>query len=159
MVGFVPRHALIDAAPRKRVKYEAKYADIMYGFLRFTLSSFGELEKDATALLKRILKFFVTQYIGAHAAIHIFSRIRFDIAKGVGAQIVSRLLTIFIFLIAVVSAAIGGSMEYFIIKSGFYDKVTVLESEKKAWENSPEAQAMREALNPWRKADDATKHS
>ncbi|PWA90202.1 hypothetical protein CTI12_AA102440 [Artemisia annua] len=39
------------------------------------------------------------------------------------------------------------------------DKVTVIESEKKAWENSPEAQAMREALNPWRKADDATKHS
>ena len=31
------------------------------------------------------------------------------------------------------------------------DKVTVLESEKKAWESSPEAQAIREALNPWRK--------
>lgn len=30
------------------------------------------------------------------------------------------------------------------------DKVTVLESEKMAWENSPEAQAIREALNPWR---------
>ncbi|OMO98381.1 hypothetical protein COLO4_13955 [Corchorus olitorius] len=33
------------------------------------------------------------------------------------------------------------------------DKVTVLESEKRAWENSPEAQAMREALNPWRNQD------
>ncbi|MFS8014559.1 hypothetical protein Hanom_Chr15g01345941 [Helianthus anomalus] len=33
------------------------------------------------------------------------------------------------------------------------DKVTVLESEKRAWENSPEAQAMREALNPWRNTD------
>ncbi|KAI3687279.1 hypothetical protein L1987_80973 [Smallanthus sonchifolius] len=62
--------------------------------------------------------------------------------------------------IAVVSAAIGGSMEYFMIKSGFYDKVTVLESEKRAWENSPEAQAMREALNPWRDTDaNARKHS
>ncbi|KVH89829.1 uncharacterized protein LOC112521430 [Cynara cardunculus var. scolymus] len=62
--------------------------------------------------------------------------------------------------IAVVSAAIGGSMEYFMIKTGFYDKVTVLEAEKKAWENSPEAQAMREALNPWRKLDvDERKHS
>jgi len=30
------------------------------------------------------------------------------------------------------------------------DKVTVLESEKRAWENSPDAQAIREALNPWR---------
>ncbi|CAI9270903.1 unnamed protein product [Lactuca saligna] len=61
--------------------------------------------------------------------------------------------------IAVVSAAIGGSMEYFMIKTGFYDKVTVLESEKKAWENSPEAQAMREALNPWRNIDANAKKS
>lgn len=35
------------------------------------------------------------------------------------------------------------------------DKVTVLESEKMAWENSPEAQAIREALNPWRNSDAA----
>ncbi|GJN28508.1 hypothetical protein PR202_gb16641 [Eleusine coracana subsp. coracana] len=34
------------------------------------------------------------------------------------------------------------------------EKVTVLESEKRAWESSPEAQAMREALNPWRKHDE-----
>jgi len=33
------------------------------------------------------------------------------------------------------------------------DKVTVLESEKRAWENSPEAQAIREALDPWRNND------
>lgn len=33
------------------------------------------------------------------------------------------------------------------------DKVTVLESEKSAWENSPEAQAIREALDPWRNND------
>lgn len=33
------------------------------------------------------------------------------------------------------------------------DKVTVLESEKRAWENSPEALAVREALNPWRHID------
>ncbi|XP_022854480.1 uncharacterized protein LOC111375811, partial [Olea europaea var. sylvestris] len=55
--------------------------------------------------------------------------------------------------IALVSATIGGSMEFFMIKTGFYDKVTVLESEKRAWENSPEAQAVREALNPWRDHD------
>ncbi|KAM7463031.1 hypothetical protein LguiA_031152 [Lonicera macranthoides] len=52
--------------------------------------------------------------------------------------------------IAITSAMVGGSMEFFMLKTGFYDKVTVLESEKKAWESSPEAQAMREALNPWR---------
>nr|POF25516.1 hypothetical protein CFP56_39118 [Quercus suber] len=34
-----------------------------------------------------------------------------------------------------------------------YDKVTVLESEKRAWENSPEAQAIREALDPWKNND------
>ncbi|KAL9304066.1 hypothetical protein ACSQ67_021329 [Phaseolus vulgaris] len=35
------------------------------------------------------------------------------------------------------------------------DKVTltVLESEKRAWENSPDAQAIRQALNPWRQID------
>jgi hypothetical protein len=37
------------------------------------------------------------------------------------------------------------------------EKVTVLESEKRAWESSPEAQAMREALNPWRKHDEQQK--
>lgn len=33
------------------------------------------------------------------------------------------------------------------------DKVTVLESEKRAWENSLEAQAIRDALNPWKDRD------
>ncbi|PRQ39039.1 hypothetical protein RchiOBHm_Chr4g0420661 [Rosa chinensis] len=55
--------------------------------------------------------------------------------------------------IAFGSALIGASMEFFMIKTGFYDKVTVLESEKRAWENSPEAQAVREALNPWTNRD------
>lgn len=55
--------------------------------------------------------------------------------------------------IAVVSAMIGGSMEFFMIKTGFYDKVTVLEAEKRAWENSPEAKAVRDSLNPWRHHD------
>nr|GFB91753.1 hypothetical protein [Tanacetum cinerariifolium]GFB92678.1 hypothetical protein [Tanacetum cinerariifolium] len=35
MVYFVPGRAVIDAAHRKRVKYEAKCADIGYGFLPF----------------------------------------------------------------------------------------------------------------------------
>ncbi|KAL0928544.1 hypothetical protein M5K25_000435 [Dendrobium thyrsiflorum] len=37
---------------------------------------------------------------------------------------------------------------------GSDDKVTVLESEKRAWESSLEAQAMKEALNPWRRLDE-----
>ncbi|GJV93946.1 hypothetical protein Tco_1541759 [Tanacetum coccineum] len=60
---------------------------IGYGFLPFSFSSFGELEKDEVALLKRIRKFSMTQYIGARAAIHIFNRISFTITKGVGTQI------------------------------------------------------------------------
>ncbi|GJU20705.1 hypothetical protein Tco_1154047 [Tanacetum coccineum] len=95
MVDFVPGRAVIDAAHRKRVKYEAKCANIGYGFLPFSFSSLGELEKDAVTLLKRIRKFSVTQDIGARAAIHIFNRISFAIAKGVGAQLVSRLPTNF----------------------------------------------------------------
>ncbi|GJY92727.1 hypothetical protein Tco_0508509 [Tanacetum coccineum] len=62
--------------------YEAKCADIGYGFLSFSFSSFEELEKDAVPLLKRIRKFSVAQDIGARAAIHIFNRISFAIAKG-----------------------------------------------------------------------------
>ncbi|GKD00946.1 hypothetical protein Tco_1171220 [Tanacetum coccineum] len=50
----------LDVSHRKRVKYEAKCADIGYGFLPFSFSSLGELEKDAVTLLKRIRKFSVT---------------------------------------------------------------------------------------------------
>ncbi|GJY10214.1 hypothetical protein Tco_0378399 [Tanacetum coccineum] len=83
----MPGHAVIEAAQRKRVKYEAKCADIKYGFIPFSFSSLGELEKDAVTLLKRIRKFSFTQYIGARTVVHIFSRISFAIARGVGAQI------------------------------------------------------------------------
>ncbi|MQL96304.1 hypothetical protein Taro_028977, partial [Colocasia esculenta] len=61
--------------------------------------------------------------------------------------------------IAAVSALCGASMELFMIHTGFYDKVTVLESEKRAWESSPEGQAIKEALNPWRSHDSETKKS
>ncbi|GKC60615.1 hypothetical protein Tco_1088213, partial [Tanacetum coccineum] len=66
-------------------------ADIGYGFLPFSFSSLGELETDAVTLLKRVQNFSMAQDIGARAAGHIFNRIGFSIAKGVGAQIVSRL--------------------------------------------------------------------
>nr|GEZ09484.1 hypothetical protein [Tanacetum cinerariifolium] len=95
MVDFVPGHAVIDATHRKRVKYEAKCAGIRYGFLPFSLSSLGELDKDAATLLKRIRKFSVTHDNRARVVVHIFNRINFAIAKGVGAQLVSRLLTNF----------------------------------------------------------------
>ncbi|GKC64104.1 hypothetical protein Tco_1096702 [Tanacetum coccineum] len=65
MVDFVPGHVVIDATHRKRVKYEAKCANIRYGFLPFSFSSLGELEKDAMTILKRIRKFSMTQDIGA----------------------------------------------------------------------------------------------
>ncbi|KAG5386572.1 hypothetical protein IGI04_038042 [Brassica rapa subsp. trilocularis] len=58
--------------------------------------------------------------------------------------------------IGIGSAIVGGGMEFFMINTD--DKVTVLEAEKRAYENSPEAQAVREALNPWRNKDaEATK--
>ncbi|GKF23736.1 hypothetical protein Tco_0076058, partial [Tanacetum coccineum] len=91
MVDFVPGRAVIDVAQRKRGKYMAKCAAIGYGFIPFSFSSLGELEADAVTLLKRIRKFSMAQDIGARAAVHIFNRISFAIAKGVGAQIVSRL--------------------------------------------------------------------
>ncbi|GKE11358.1 hypothetical protein Tco_1414909, partial [Tanacetum coccineum] len=68
MVDFVPGRAVIDVAQSKR-------------------------EVGAVTLLKRIQKFTMAQDIGARVAVHIFNRISFAIAKGVGAQIVSRLPT------------------------------------------------------------------
>ncbi|GKD40247.1 hypothetical protein Tco_1260454, partial [Tanacetum coccineum] len=91
MSDFAPGRAVTDAAHRKRGKYMAKCADIGYGFLPFSFSSLGELETDAVTLLKRVRNFSMAQDIGARAAGHIFNRIGFSIAKGVGAQIVSRL--------------------------------------------------------------------
>ncbi|GJW72248.1 putative reverse transcriptase domain-containing protein [Tanacetum coccineum] len=91
MVDSVPGRSMIDAAQRKRDKYMAKCATIGYEFLSFSFSSLGELEVDAVTLLKQIQKFSIAQDIGARAAIYIFNRISFAIAKGVGAQIVSRL--------------------------------------------------------------------
>ncbi|GKE20373.1 hypothetical protein Tco_1431885 [Tanacetum coccineum] len=90
MTDFVPGRAVIDAAQRKRGKYLDKCAAFGYGFLPFSFSSLGELEANAVTLLKQIRKFSMVQDIGARAAIHIFNRISFAIAKGVGAQIVSR---------------------------------------------------------------------
>ncbi|GKD42241.1 putative reverse transcriptase domain-containing protein, partial [Tanacetum coccineum] len=87
MVDFVPGQAVIDATQRKRDKYMAKCTAIGYGFLPFSFSSLGELEADAVTLLKRIRKFSMAQDIGARAAVHIFNRISFAIAKGeIGAR-------------------------------------------------------------------------
>nr|GEZ52415.1 hypothetical protein [Tanacetum cinerariifolium] len=83
MVDFVPGRAVTEAAQRKRIKYEAKCADIGYGCLSFSFSSFGELKKDVVTLLKRIRKFSMAQDIGARAAVHILNRISFSIAKEV----------------------------------------------------------------------------
>ncbi|GKB71596.1 hypothetical protein Tco_0933008 [Tanacetum coccineum] len=91
MADFVPCRVMVDVAQRKHVKYMAKCAAIVYGFLSFSFSSFRELEEDAVTLLKWIQKFSMVQDIGGRAAVHIFNRISFAIAKGVGAQIVSRL--------------------------------------------------------------------
>ncbi|GKE55975.1 hypothetical protein Tco_1495160, partial [Tanacetum coccineum] len=87
MVDFVPGRAVIDAAQSKHGKYMAKCAAIGFGFLPFSFSSLGKLEADAVTLLKRIRKFSMGQDIGARAAVHIFNKISFAIAKGVEAQI------------------------------------------------------------------------
>ncbi|XP_071714679.1 uncharacterized protein [Rutidosis leptorrhynchoides] len=93
---FVPGRAVVEAARRKRVKYESCCQAIGYGFIPFSFSSLGELEKEAVSLLKRVQKSSMAQDIGAGAAAHIFTRIGFAIARGVGAQIVSRLPTNFL---------------------------------------------------------------
>ncbi|GJR30788.1 ribonuclease H-like domain-containing protein [Tanacetum coccineum] len=67
MTDFVPGRAMIDVAHCKRVRGRRDY------------------------MLKRIRKFSMAQDIGTRVDVHIFNRISFAIAKGVGAQIVFRL--------------------------------------------------------------------
>ncbi|GJU81397.1 hypothetical protein Tco_1283762 [Tanacetum coccineum] len=82
IADFILGRAVIDVAQRKRGNYMAKCAAIGYGFLPFSFSSLGGLEADAVTLLKRIRNFSMAQDIGARAAVHIFNRISFAIAKG-----------------------------------------------------------------------------
>nr|GEU29691.1 hypothetical protein [Tanacetum cinerariifolium] len=99
MADFVPGHVAIDVAQRKRIKYMSKCTAIGYGFLPFSFSTLVELEDDAVTLLKRIvliglvslLLLSMTHDIGARATSHSFNMIDFVIAKGVRAQIFSRL--------------------------------------------------------------------
>ncbi|GJT30281.1 putative reverse transcriptase domain-containing protein [Tanacetum coccineum] len=72
MADFLPGRAVIDAAQCKWCKYMTKCAYIGYGFLPFSFSSFGELEKDAVTLLKRVWKFCMAQDIGARSAVFTF---------------------------------------------------------------------------------------
>nr|GFA76424.1 hypothetical protein [Tanacetum cinerariifolium] len=81
MVDFAPGRAVIDAAQRKRVKYEAKCATVRCGFLSFSFSFLGELKGDVVTLLKRIRKFSMAQDIRTRATVHIFYRIGFAVAK------------------------------------------------------------------------------
>ena len=92
---FAPGRVVIDAAQRKCAKYQVACASLGYGFLPFSFSSLGELDAGAVTLLKRIQKFSLALDAGARAAAFIFTRLSFSIAKGVGAQIVSRLPTNF----------------------------------------------------------------
>ncbi|GKA75156.1 hypothetical protein Tco_0781534 [Tanacetum coccineum] len=64
MTVFVPDGVVIDAAQRKRVKYDTKCSTIGYDFLPFSFSSLEELEEDTVTLLKRIRKFSMTQDLG-----------------------------------------------------------------------------------------------
>ncbi|CAA0838451.1 Cytokinin riboside 5-monophosphate phosphoribohydrolase LOG3, partial [Striga hermonthica] len=57
MSDFVPGRVVVDAAQRKRAKYDALCATKGYGFLPFSFSSLRELHTEAIGLLKRIQKY------------------------------------------------------------------------------------------------------
>ncbi|GKE86221.1 hypothetical protein Tco_1559963 [Tanacetum coccineum] len=69
--SWAPGVALHTAVEEEKEEYEAKCATIRYGFLSFSFSSLGELEKDTVTLLKRIRKFFMNQDIGTRAIVHL----------------------------------------------------------------------------------------
>ncbi|KAL6542957.1 hypothetical protein OROHE_010477 [Orobanche hederae] len=96
MLDFVSGQVVAEAAKRKCVKYRDLCAAKRYGFLHFSFSTLEELDADVVALLVRVRSFALAQDAGARVAHHIFSRISFAIAKGMGAQLVSRLPTNFV---------------------------------------------------------------
>ncbi|GJX87103.1 hypothetical protein Tco_0339117 [Tanacetum coccineum] len=96
--SWAPGVALHNAVEKKKRKYASICEENGYKFIPFAFFTFGEfntealdtlsqLEKDAVILLKHIRKFSLAQDIRARAAVYIFNRISFAIAKGVGAQI------------------------------------------------------------------------
>nr|GEW54314.1 CAAX amino terminal protease [Tanacetum cinerariifolium] len=89
IVGIKHRHNIVrDTLVNICFRSEIS-AEIGYGFLLFSFSSFGELEGGAVTLLKWIRKFSVTQDIRARTAVYIFSRISFAIARKVAYTIVA----------------------------------------------------------------------
>ncbi|XP_056683636.1 uncharacterized protein [Spinacia oleracea] len=62
--GFVPCRVVAVAAQRKQDKYGARCRALGYGFFPFSFSSFGELEKGAVSLLKRVQTYSRAQDIG-----------------------------------------------------------------------------------------------
>ncbi|KAL6497080.1 hypothetical protein OROGR_029009 [Orobanche gracilis] len=96
MMDFVPGQVVAKAVKRKCEKYRDLCAAKGYGFLPFSFSTLEELDADAVALLVRVRGFTLAQDAGARASHHIFSRISFAIAKGVGVRLVSRMPTNFV---------------------------------------------------------------
>jgi hypothetical protein len=93
---FSPGRCVLEAAQRKCVKYREVCSAAGYSFLPFSFSTFGELDADAISLLGRIRTVSLSLDTGSRVAAYIFSRICFAIARGVGAQLVSRLPTNFL---------------------------------------------------------------
>ncbi|KAL6522079.1 hypothetical protein OROMI_031956 [Orobanche minor] len=91
LASFAPGRCVLEASRRKCAKYRDVCSTAGYGFLPFSFSSFGELDGDAVALLGRIRSFSLALDSSSRLAAHIFTRVCFSIAKGVGAQLVSRL--------------------------------------------------------------------
>ncbi|GJW35682.1 hypothetical protein Tco_0058602 [Tanacetum coccineum] len=56
MIDFVPGLVVIEAEQRKRFKYEAKCADIGYGFLPFPFSSWGSVLRGCSGHLGSVIR-------------------------------------------------------------------------------------------------------
>ncbi|KAK9740536.1 hypothetical protein RND81_03G042700 [Saponaria officinalis] len=96
LASFAPGRCVLDASRRKCAKYRDVCSTAGYGLTPFSFSSFGELDAGAVALLGRIRSFSPALDSSSRLAAHIFTRVCFSIAKGVGAQLVSRLSTNFV---------------------------------------------------------------
>ncbi|XP_026445253.1 uncharacterized protein LOC113345800 [Papaver somniferum] len=90
--SFTPDHAISAAITRKRNKYVDICSSSGYGFGVLVFSTLGELGDDVVVLLKRLKNCMSSHDGNSSLGSFLISRLGIIIQKGVGAQIVARLL-------------------------------------------------------------------
>ena len=95
--SWAPGVALCNAVEKKKRKYASICAANGYSFIPFAFSTLGELDKEALGILSRLKSISCSHSGNVKSGVFIYHRVSFCIQKGVGAQLVSRLPSNFVY--------------------------------------------------------------